>query len=141
MPSELKVHASYQGGMRFDATCGEHAITIDYPLPAGAGVAGMTPLQLLLSSLAACSGSTLALVLKRMGQQVEGLEVTARGSRRDEHPTVLTDIRLEFELRGGEVAEDAVRKALAVAEDQLCPVWAMLKGGTPITASFRIVPA
>jgi putative redox protein len=140
VPSELTVRASYRGGMRFEAACGDHTVAIDYPLPADATVTGMTPLQLLLSSLAACSGSTLALLLKRMGQEPDSLEVTARGSRRDEHPTVLTSIQLEFELSGNAVTEDSVRKALAVAEDQLCPVWAMLKAGTPISASFRVVP-
>jgi putative redox protein len=126
--------------MRFDATSGDHAVTIDYPLPADACVAGMTPLQLLLASLAACSGSTLALLLKRMGQTVDGLEVTARGTRRDQHPTVLTQISLEFEVRGSGIAPEMVEHALRVAEDQLCPVWAMLKGGTPITTSWNVTP-
>jgi putative redox protein len=74
-----------------------------------------------------------------MGQPVKDLEVHARGLWRDEHPTVITEIALEFEVRGTGVDAEAVRRALDVAEQQLCPVWAMLKGGTPITASFRVV--
>ena len=139
MSSELTVCASHEGGMRFTVTTGEHTVTVDYPLRADETVAGATPLQLLLASLAACSGSTLALVLRRMQQPVEGLEVQARGLRRDEHPTVLTEIALEFEVRGAGVDAEAVQRALTVAENQLCPVWAMLKAGTPITASFRVV--
>ena len=125
--------------MRFDASAGEHAITLDYPVSAGQSSAGMTPLQLLLASLAACSGSTIALLLKRMEQPFDGLEVTAAGTRRDEHPTVLTEISLEFVLRGAGIDPGKVQRALAVAEDQLCPVWAMLKPGTPISASFKLV--
>jgi putative redox protein len=139
MPSELTVQAVHEGGMRFGVTAGEHALTFDYPLrPEDAG-AGATPLQMLLASLAACSGSTLGLVLTRMKQPLEGLEVNARGLRRDEHPTVITEIALEFVVRGSGVDPEAVGRALTVAEDQLCPVWAMLKTGTPITASFRVV--
>lgn len=33
----------------------------------------------------------------------------------------------------------SVAKALAMPEQTLCPVWAVLKAGTPITASFRVV--
>jgi putative redox protein len=138
MPSELTAHAIHEGGMRFAVTTGQHALTIDYPLRPDEPVAGATPLQLLLASLAACSGSTLGLVLGRMRQPVESLQVRARAQRRDEHPTVLTEIAVEFEVRGAGIDSDTVQRAWAVAESQLCPVWAMLKPGTPITASFVV---
>jgi putative redox protein len=141
MPTELAVHAVHEGGMRFAVTAGEHSVTLDYPLRPDEAGAGATPLQSLLSSLAACSGSTLALVLRRMQQPLEGLEVYARGQRRDEHPTVLTEIALEFVLHGPDLDPDAVARALTMAENQLCPVWAMLKAGTPITASFCLAAA
>ncbi len=138
MSGELMVHAVNEGGMRFAVTAGEHGLTLDYPLGPDDATAGPTPLQTLLGCLAVCSGSTVGLVLRRMQQPLEGLEVRARGQRRDEHPTVLTDIALEFEVRGAGVSPEAVQRALALAEDQLCPVWAMLKPGTPITTSFVI---
>ena len=124
--------------MRFTATAGEHEVTIDYPMQRDETVAGPTPLQLLLASLAACSGSTVALVLRRMEQPFETLEVHVRGRRRDEHPTVITDIDLEFVVSGTDVEVAAIERALKIAEDQLCPVWAMLKVGTPIRATFRV---
>ncbi len=139
MPSELVVCAVHEGGMQFTATAGEHTVAIDYPMQAGETVAGPTPLQLLLASLAACSGSTVALVLRRMEEPFEGLVVHARGQRRDEHPTVLTDIDLEFVLNGAEIEAKAVERALKIAEEQLCPVWAMLKEGTSIRPTFRLV--
>lgn len=73
-----------------------------------------------------------------MQQPLRGLEVHARGLRRDEHPTVFTEIALEFVLHGAGLDPTAVTRALSVAENQLCPVWAMLKAGTPITAAFSI---
>jgi putative redox protein len=140
MPTELSVHAVHRGGMRIDAAAGEHALEMDYPMPGGDGAcAGLTPLQVLLASLAGCSGNTLALVLGRMQQPVEAIEVDARGRRRDEHPTVLTDIALEFVVRGKGVEPAAVGRALTMAEEQLCPVWAMLKPGVAIGAAFTAV--
>jgi putative redox protein len=139
MPTELMVRAVHEGGMRFAATAGEHTVRFDYPMQPGESGAGPTPLQMILASLAACSGSTLALVLERMKQPFVGLEVDARGLRSDEHPTVLTEITLEFLVRGTSVDSEAVQRALTVAETQLCPVWAMLKSGTTINAAFRVV--
>ena len=138
MASELSVHAVYQGGMRVLAGSGSHQVLTDYPLPAGAAVEGLTSLELLLASLATCAAnSVIALLKRKMDQPVDGLEVYARGMRRDEHPTVLTRIFLEFVVKGS-VDPEAVAKSIAVSEEQLCPVWNMLKSGTPITASFRI---
>jgi len=93
---------------------------------------------MLMTSLAVCAGSTLGLLLERMKQPVTGLVVEARGRRRDEHPTVLTEISLEFEISGEGTAPEKVAQALKIAEEQLCPVWAMLKSGTEITTSFRV---
>jgi len=139
MPSELHVHASHEGGMRFSATTGRHSLTLDYPLAPDESGAGPTPLQALLASLAVCSGSTVGLVLTQMKQPFTGLDVEARALRRDEHPTVLTEISLEFIVRGPGVDPGVVQRALDVAETRLCPVWAMLKPGTAITASCRVV--
>jgi putative redox protein len=138
MPSELSVHAIYQSGMHIVASAGKHSVIMDYPLRSD-DVAGLTPLQLVLASLAGCGGSTVALLLQRMRQPLKGLEVEVRGKRRDEHPTVFTEISLEFIVQGSGVDPEAVAKVLEQAEDRLCPVWAMLKPGTTITSSFRIV--
>lgn len=138
MPTELVVHAVHQGGMKFAAAMGEHSLVLDYPYPPGHSAEGPTPLQMILTSLAVCSGSTLALLLENMGQAVEGLRVEARGLRRDDHPTVLTEIALEFVLRGEGLEPETVRQAIAMAEERLCPVWSMLKAGTPISATFRL---
>jgi putative redox protein len=123
--------------MCFNASTAKHSVCLDYPLGPGP-TAGPTPLEMLLTSLAVCAGSTLGLVLDRMKQPMTGLTVEARGKRRDEHPTVLTEISLEFIITGAGIAADKVVQALTIAEEQLCPVWAMLKGGTSINTSFRI---
>jgi putative redox protein len=139
MPSELTVHAVQHGPMEFVISDGDHEVTIDYPLPgADADLKGMTPLRLLLASLAGCSGSSVAVLLRRDGQPVERVEVTARGQRRDEHPTVITAIDLEFVVHG-EVDPARVEHALMLSEATICPVWAMLKSGTPVTSSFSVV--
>ncbi len=138
MPSELSVHAVQQGPMEFAISGGGHDVVIDYPLPGADGdLKGMTPLRLLLASLAGCSGSAVAALLRRDGQPVERVEVAARGVRRDEHPTVFTEIDLVFTVHG-DVDPARVEHALRLSEAQICPVWAMLKAGTPIASRFTV---
>ena len=137
MPTELVIHADYQGGMKLTAGDGEHTVTIDYPLEPGQPVDGLTPLKLLLVSVAGCIGSTVPLLLARSGQPLRGLEITARGQRRDEHPSVLTRIDVELVLHG-DLDAALVEHCVTLADEKLCPVWAMLRPATPISTTYRI---
>ncbi len=140
MPGEAHIHAVNEGGWVVSAGDGEHRIIMDYPAAGGDGkLAGLTPLKVLLASLAGCSGNSLAALLRKMRQPVAAVEVDVRARRRDEHPTVYTEIAMEFTVRGSGVEAAAVERALALCENSICPVWAMLKDGTPIAASYRIV--
>ncbi len=134
---QYTVEAVQQQGMQFVVTVGPHSVTMDYPLKPDDPGAGPRPLEMLLGSLASCAGGTLVALLRRMGQSMSGLKVTARGQRRAEHPTVFTEIALEVTVRGC-VEEAAVAKAMHLAEAEICPVWAMLKPSTPIKSSFTI---
>ncbi|MCK9460071.1 MAG: OsmC family protein [Proteobacteria bacterium] len=141
MPSEMTVHATYAGGMRVTATNGEHTLTTDYPLAPGEKAAGFRPMELILVALAACAGSAVGLLLGRMKQPMQGLDVNVRAERCDEHPTVFTAIAMEFVFRGAGLDPAAIERVIAQADDQLCPVWAMVKASTPITTTYRIVEA
>jgi len=136
--TELMIEAAWQGGMKVTAGDGEHEVTIDYPLEPGQQVAGLTPLKLLLAAVAGCAGNTVALLLKKRDQPIEALEMTVRGPRRQEHPTVITSIDVEFVLRGQGLDPEVVQHCITLADEKLCPVWAMIRPGTPIASSFRI---
>jgi uncharacterized OsmC-like protein len=114
MPQELSVRAVRESGMCFTASTGQHSVCLDYPLGPRT-TAGPTPLEMLLTSLAVCAGSTLSLLLERMKQPFTGVAVEALGTRRDDHPTVLTDIRLEFLITGADIDTNRVAQALKVA--------------------------
>ncbi len=140
MAREVSARAVLQEKVRFlGQGTGEQSVVIDYPPPLGddAGLRG--GLELLLMSLAACSGQTIVPILRQMRQPVSGLTVEARGQRQDEHPTVLTDIELKFTFQGDGLDRAAIQRAISLGETKFCPVWAMLKGSTRITAGFEIV--
>ena len=137
MPTELVIQADYQGGMKVTAGDGEHTVTMDYPLEPGQAVAGLTPLKLLLASLTGCIGNTVPMLLAKRGQPVRALQVIAKGRRRDEHPSVFTRIDVELVLHG-DLDPEVVEHCIALADEKLCPVWAMLRPATPIVPSYRI---
>jgi putative redox protein len=114
------------------------AVPIDYIPPLGDGM-GYTPLELLLMSLAACSGGTVGLLLRKTGKTVTGIKVNTKGVRREQHPMSFQKIFLEFVITSDDVKDVDVQKAIKLAEDSVCPVWAMVKGNAEISSNHKIV--
>ncbi len=113
-------------------------VAIDYPPPMGED-SGFTSLELLMVSLASCSSHSIQYVMGTMGVKVEDIKAVATGQRRlDQHPTVLTSIALSYEIKGSGLQADAVEKAIWMAEEKYCPVWAMLKKQVEITWKFQL---
>jgi putative redox protein len=116
----------------------DHEVQIDYIPPFGEDN-GFTPLELLMVSLASCSGHTTQLLLKKMGKTIEQLEVLAHGTRRmGEHPTIITDIDLQFNLKGDKLDAPSVENAIKMSEKEFSPVWAMLKNNVTISWNYSI---
>jgi putative redox protein len=139
MPNELSAKVVFQEKVRFAGQVrSKPPAVIDYLPPLSHG-AGLMPLELLLLSLAGCSGQTVIGLLRMMEQPVQGLEVKACGQCRHERPTIFTSIGLEFVVHGADIDPALVARAMALAEERYGPVWAMLKAGTKITSSFRII--
>jgi putative redox protein len=141
MSTDVRSDIVFKEGMRFDGVSGRagKSVAMDFA-DEGQALDGFTPLELLLTSLAGCSGQVSIGLLKRMGQEVKDLTVHARGTKKEIHPKVLTSIELEFEFRGGKLEAAAVQKALDLSEERFCPVWAMVKCAAPIKAAYKLLP-
>jgi len=140
MAKESRVVVVFQGQMKFEGRSGRAGTTVSLDFaPEGEAVGGYTPMELLLTSLAGCSGQVAVGLLKRMGQEVKDLTVHAHGTKKEIHPAVFTSIDLEFEFRGGKLDAASVEKALALSEDRYCPVWAMVKAAAPVKATYRLL--
>jgi putative redox protein len=113
-------------------------VTLDYKPPLGDGQ-GYTGLELLLMSLAGCSGTAVLVLLRKAGKHVSGLSVNAKGVRRDTHPMSFQSILLEFVVKSPGAQETDVRSAIRAAEQSFCPVWAMLKNNVEVRSECRLL--
>ena len=139
MPSELTVRAFKVEGLHFEAHAREHKLNLDYSLdPAVGAKSGATPLETVMAALAACSANTLNLLFRQQELDVTVDGVSTRGERRDDHPTTLTRIEIDFLLRGDQnTPAQAIDGVLKAASEQFCPVWIMLKPSAEISARYR----
>jgi putative redox protein len=130
--------ATWDGDLRFDGVAGSgHTVRLD-----GHGnVTGFSPMELVLVSLACCTGMDVIDILHKKRQEVAGLAVNARGTQGEEHPKVYTSIELEFVVRGHAIDPQAVDRAIILSQNKYCPVSAMLGGPAVVHCTYRIEEA
>ncbi|MCW5848496.1 MAG: OsmC family protein [Anaerolineae bacterium] len=142
MSANVKVaRAVWSGGFKFTAISGSgHSIVMDAAAEHGGEDAGARPMEVLLATLAGCTGMDMITVLRKQRQPVEGLEILVHGQQADQHPKKYTDITVEYVIHGNDISPDAVERAIRLSEEQYCSVAATLKGAATITSTYRIEP-
>jgi putative redox protein len=114
-----------------------HPVPVDYSPPLGDGQ-GYGGLDLLLMALVACSAQTAMSLFIKMKQDVTKFTVSATGKRTTEHPTVLTEIKVEFAVEGNGLSTELIEKAIRLSDEKYCPVWAMLKPSVSISYTVSV---
>jgi len=100
---------------------------------------GFSPMEMVLISMAGCTGLDVSSILKKMRQPLEEMKVRIRGLRRDEHPRFYTQIEVEYLFTGTGLDSKAIEQAIALSEDKYCSVSAMLRESAAIKSSYRII--
>ncbi len=113
-------------------------VSIDYTPPLGDNL-GYTSLELLLLSLSSCVGSSMLTFLRKMKKTITGLEIHAKGIRKEDHPTGFKTIILEINLKSTDTMADDMEKVIKLSEETYCPVWSMLKGNVEVVTKYNII--
>ena len=77
-------------------------------------------------------------ILKKKRQDITSYGVSVDGERASEHPKVFTKIFIKYEIKGRNIEETAVRRAIELSKDRYCSVWAMLCKAAEIEWSYKI---
>lgn len=116
-----------------------HAIVMDSAPSAGGRNTGVRPSELLLIGLGGCSGMDIISILKKKRQDVTGLSISVMGDSAADYPKKFTDITIEFSVRGRNISEQAVQRAIELSMNKYCSVKATLEGSAKISYSYRII--
>lgn len=100
---------------------------------------GARPMQVLLMSLAGCSSIDVISILKKMKQEVTDYHVEVDAEREaDVVPSLFTNIHLKYTLKGHNLEESKVRRAIELSADKYCSVSKILEPTAKITWSYEI---
>lgn len=117
-----------------------HAVVMDGGISAGGNNTGSTPMELLLMGLGGCSGMDIISILKKKRQDVSGLDINVTGRNAENYPRKFEEISLEFVIKGRNISEEAVKRAVDLSMTKYCSVKANLECSAKITFTYRIVP-
>lgn len=120
-------------------TDSNHWITMDGPENFYGSNAGIRPKELLLLSLAGCTGSDVIAILQKKKVDLKGFEINIKAEQQEEHPQVYTKIYLEFLFYGKNISEKDVERAIELSQTKYCSVTVMLQKAVEITHSFKII--
>lgn len=131
-----EITAEWKKGMTFAAhnALGGHVL-----MSAGVDQTALSPMELLLSSLAGCTGIDVVSILEKARQPLQAFQVRVRGKRRDEHPRFYTEIEVEYLLWGKGLQTQTVERAIQLSREKYCSVSAMLEQAAEIRWTYHIL--
>jgi len=97
----------------------------------------VSPMESVLMSIAACSTIDIVLILEKMRQKVENIEVEVDGTRNEEHPKVFTEVTVKYILTG-QIKTEKLEEAIRLSLDKYCSVSMMIAKTAKITSSYEI---
>jgi len=132
----------WKGGMAFTGTSdGSYLLPLDAKKEVGGRELGFQPLQLFAIGLVGCTGMDVISILRKKRQEVTEFEVSAEIKRAEEHPKVFTKIVLEYKVKGKNIDQQAVERAVELSENRYCGAQAMLRETAEITHKIIVQEA
>jgi putative redox protein len=98
---------------------------------------GQSPVELLLSSLAACGAIDIVVMLKKRKKTILDFSIETEGVRTETTPRYFTSIHLKYRITSPDVQMEELNKTARLSLEKYCSVASSLK--SEITFSAEIV--
>ncbi len=102
------------------------------------GVPGIAPMELLLVSVAGCTGTDVVHILKHKKRlPLRDVRVSVRGKRREAYPQIYTEVHIHYEIwSDAPLAAKDVEQAIRLSQEKYCSASAMLKAVAEVTYDY-----
>lgn len=116
-----------------------NTVDIDGAPDIGGTDKGMRPMQLLLTSMGACSAMDVIHIMRKQRQELRDIHISVKGERVEAHPRIFTDIHMHFDLFG-EVDPVKAEKAVSLSVEKYCTAVRMVEKVAKVTYDYTIHP-
>lgn len=116
-----------------------HAMVMDGPPDHGGRDLAARPMEMVLLGLGGCTAFDVVSILKKARQNIAGCEADINAERADAVPAVFTRIHIHYTVRGDDLSEAQVKRAVSLSAEKYCSVTVMLAKSVEITHDYAVV--
>ncbi|WP_144461173.1 OsmC family protein [Siminovitchia fortis] len=99
---------------------------------------GFRPYQLLVSSLAVCSGGILRNILEKMRLDVQDIQITADAERNKGKANRIEKVHLHFKITGTQLKEEKLERVMELTKKN-CAMVQSVEGAIEVAETFEII--
>jgi len=116
-----------------------HSVVMDGPPESGGRNLGVRPMEMVLLGMGGCTAFDVVMILQKGRQEISDCHVELSAERATEVPKVFTKIHAHYVIKGKNLNEKKVEKAVNLTAEKYCSVSIMLAASTQITHDFEII--
>ncbi|WP_026584663.1 OsmC family protein [Bacillus sp. J33] len=99
---------------------------------------GFRPFQLLVASLAVCSGGVLRKIMKKMRMDFEDIQIKTSVERNPDAADRVEKVHIHFLIKGNDLNEEKLHKALELTRKN-CSMVRSVEGSIDIAETFELI--
>ena len=105
---------------------------------AGSEQYGYRPYQLMVASIAVCSGGVLRKILKKKRIDIEDMTITTNVERNEEKANRVEKIHIHYKIKGQNLNENKIHQSIVLANKN-CPMAQSVVGSIEIEETFELL--
>ena len=138
----MKARVKWLDNMSFVGESGSgHSVVMDGAPEDGGRNLGVRPMEMLLLGMGGCTAFDVVLILKRARQDIIDCEVELEAERAAEVPKVFTKIHVHYIVKGHDLNEKQVARAVSLSAEKYCSASIMLAAVAEISHDYEIIAA
>ncbi len=99
---------------------------------------GYRPYQLMVASIAVCSGGVLRKILKKKRIDIEDMKIMTNVERNEEKANRIEKIHIHYKIKGEQLDEKKIHQSILVASKN-CPMAQSVVGSIEIEETFELI--
>ncbi|AUG53214.1 OsmC family protein [Thalassospira marina] len=133
----MEARVKWLDKLTFTGTSGSgHGVVMDGDRENGYGP---SPMEMLLLGVAGCSSIDVVHILQKGRENVQDVETDITAERAETDPKVFTKIHLHFKVRGENLNEAKIERAVHLSAEKYCSASIMLSKAAELTHSWELL--
>ena len=136
----MKARILWVENKKFVAESGSgHSVVLDGPPESGGQNLGARPMEMLLMGMGGCTAFDIVHILTKGRHDIRHCEIQLEAERAETDPKVFTRIHLHYVVKGKQLTDSVVKRAIELSAEKYCSASIMLGKSAELTHDFEIV--